>query len=288
MSKKDSKSLADSMTAGLASRGADLPRMFGTSAPPPVAVPLKDDTYEINLEAIQPDPEQPRKTFNETKLKELAASIKERGVSQPIAVYEAEPGSYTIITGERRWRAAKLAGATSVPCIVRGTDYDRSQIDLDQLIENVQRSDLEPIEAARAMHELMQKHDLNQKAAAQRLGKPRTWVVELCSILKIDEPLLERGQALPKRVLVEVARAPKSDHAALIDRALSVDNPVETIRRQRTSKTSRSAPTHYRERFDLDGKKPIKIEWGEDNPSDIDVAEALGKVIAQLRGRNVG
>lgn len=286
MSKKTD--LAAGMKRGLEGRAENLRDLYDGTPATPVAVPLSDDTYEIQLTAIQPDPNQPRKVFAEQQLEELAASIRERGVLEPISVYEGEPGSYVIITGERRWRASKLADKPSIPCIVRGSGYDRSQIDVDQLIENVQRADLEPVEAARALSDLMKKHELSQVATAKRLGKPRTWVVELASILKIDDALLERAQHLPKRVLVEVARAPQPEHEPLIDQALSVENPVETVREQRSNRKPRTPSTHYRERFDIDGKKPIKIEWGEEEPSDAEVAEALGKVIAQLRNRSVG
>ncbi len=290
MSKKSKDSLAESMKAGLAGRSGDLASVLGRDAPKPVAVPLRDDTYEIQLESIQPDPNQPRKVFDKQKLEELAASIRERGVRNPIDVYEAEPGSYTIITGERRWRAAKLADLTSVPCIVRGPDYDRSLIDVDQLIENVQRADLEPVEAAHALHELMQKHELSQSAAAKRIGKPRTWVVELASILKIDEQLLERGQHLGKQVLVEIARAPEPEHPELIKHALSGDGPLERVRQKRSNRQGSPRVVYYRESFPLENEPELEIRWKKppDEVDPVKLAEHLGNVVRQLIGRAEG
>lgn len=284
MSKK--QDLVAGMKRAREGRG-NLGEMIARQPSTPVAVPLKDDTYEIQLSAIQPDPNQPRKVFDEQRLKELAASIQERGVRNPIDVYESSPGQYTIITGERRWRASKLAGKETVPCIVRGSDYDRELIDVDQLIENVQRADLEPVEAARALADLMRKHDLSQKAAAKRLGKPRTWVVELSSILKIDDALLERAHDLGKQVLVEIARADETQHQKLLDEALSVENPLDRVRAKRKpAKTNR--PTYYRERFEVDNDAPVEIHWKRESVTDVQLADALGKVIAQLRNRSIG
>lgn len=287
-SKKSAESLSQSMKKGLADRTAGLASMFGKELATPVAVPLEDDTYEIGLDHIQPDPNQPRKVFDKTKLNELAASIRERGVQSPINVYETAAGSYTIISGERRYRAAKIAGLETVPCRVRGRDYDRTLIDLDQLIENVQRADLEPIEAARALRDLMKKHELSQVQAAKRIGKPRTWLAELVSILKIDKKLLDSADGIAKRVLVEIAREPEKEHKALLKTAKASDSPLSSIQEKRTTKKPRTPrPPVYRERFELDGKPDLEIKWHRD-PSEVDASElaaALQDVARQVEGR---
>src|SRR4029453_7177206 len=121
-------------------------------AAPTVAVPLNQDAYEIAIDHVEPDPQQPRKTFDAAELENLAASIRENGLLQPIIVYGSEePGRYRIIAGERRYRAAILAGKTTVPCLEMPPDFDRAMIDQLQLVENIQRADLQPIEAAQAI-----------------------------------------------------------------------------------------------------------------------------------------
>ena len=244
MSKK--VDLAGGMTRAHRGRGRGLRSMVSRPLADPVAVPLSDDSYEIKLTAIESNPNQPRKVFDEQQLRELASSIEVRGVLEPVIVYEKAPGRYVIIAGERRFRASKLAGKESIPCVVRGPDYDRSLISTDQLIENVQRADLEPIEAARALRNLMQEHDLSQVAASKQLGKPRTWVVELSSILRIDPELLDRAHALPKQALIEISRSPEIDHAELIDAVLGVKNPLSEVKKLKGATTPRPRTFHQR------------------------------------------
>ncbi len=143
---------------------------------------------EMKITEIEPDTNQPRKKFNEEKLVELADSIKEHGVLQPIIVAKKDD-YYQIIAGERRWRASKIAGLKTIPTIVR--DYDEKKIREVSLIENIQRENLNPIETAQAIKELMEEHNLTQEQLAKTLGKSRSAIANTVRILNLDERVIE-------------------------------------------------------------------------------------------------
>ena len=143
---------------------------------------------EMKITEIEPDINQPRKMFNEEKLTELADSIKEHGVLQPIIVAKKDD-YYQIIAGERRWRASKIAGLKTIPTIIR--DYDEKKIREVSLIENIQRENLNPIETAQAIKELMEEHNLTQEQLAKTLGKSRSAIANTVRILNLDERVIE-------------------------------------------------------------------------------------------------
>lgn len=140
----------------------------------------------IKLSQIEPNGEQPRKTFDEEALSELADSMKTYGVLQPLLVKQ-KGDRYQIIAGERRWRAAKLIGLKEVPVIIR--EYDRQQSVEIALIENVQRADLNLIEEALAYQQLMQEFGLKQEEIAARVSKNRTTIANSIRLLKLEEPV---------------------------------------------------------------------------------------------------
>lgn len=144
----------------------------------------------LPLHKIEPNPDQPRKTFDEEELQALADSIREHGIIQPLAVREIDSGIYQIIAGERRWRAARLAGLSEVPVQVIKAD-DRTVTEL-ALIENLQRQDLNPIEEAEGYHRLMQEYGLTQEAAAETVGKSRPAVANALRLLALPEELREQ------------------------------------------------------------------------------------------------
>ena len=161
---------------GLDSLFADLPE------------PSADDASVTSLPVreIEPDPEQPRKTFDETTLAELSQSIAENGLLQPIAVRPKKAGpGYIIIAGERRWRAARMAGLDEVPVLIK--DVTDEQAAALALIENLQREDLNPIEVAEGCHQLIEKYGLTQETAAKRLGKSRSAVTNSLRLLALPE-----------------------------------------------------------------------------------------------------
>ena len=140
----------------------------------------------INISRIEPNEGQPRKSFDEETLKELADSMKEYGILQPLLV-KRKGGNFQIIAGERRWRAAKMAGLKEVPVIVR--EYNKQQSVEIALIENVQRADLNPIEEALAYQQLMQEFGLKQEEIALRVSKNRATITNSIRLLKLAEPV---------------------------------------------------------------------------------------------------
>jgi ParB family chromosome partitioning protein len=142
----------------------------------------------VPLAAISPNPHQPRSPIREQDLAELAASIEEHGVIQPLVVTEA-PDGYQLIAGERRWRAARVAGLSKVPILVK--DVAPSEMLELALVENLQRSDLNPLEEAMAYQQLTDEFQLTQKQIAQRVGKSRTAVANTLRLLRAARPVQE-------------------------------------------------------------------------------------------------
>ncbi|WP_428770410.1 ParB/RepB/Spo0J family partition protein [Treponema sp. HNW] len=139
----------------------------------------------IPVDLLQPNPHQPRREFDEDALKELADSVKEHGIIQPVLVEKAEGGFYYIIAGERRTRAARMAGLKEVPVrIQKFSDTKKLEV---ALIENIQREDLNPLEEAKAYYKLMELGNLNQEETARRVGKNRSTVANALRLLKLPE-----------------------------------------------------------------------------------------------------
>ena len=138
---------------------------------------------ELNINDITPNPNQPRKHFDQDALQELADSIKVHGVIQPLVVNKLENGKYMIIAGERRWRASKLAGLDKVPVVIK--NYSDKQVKEISIIENLQREDLNPIEAARAIKQLMEEYSLTQEVVAERIGKSRSNIANTLRLLSL-------------------------------------------------------------------------------------------------------
>ena len=145
---------------------------------------VKKEEVMLKITEVEPSREQPRKNFNEDALLELADSIKQFGIIQPLIV-QKQDDDYEIIAGERRWRAAKLAGLKEVPVIIKNyTEQERVEI---ALIENIQREDLNPIEEALAFRRLLTEFELKQDELAERVSKSRTAVTNSMRLLKLDE-----------------------------------------------------------------------------------------------------
>ena len=143
-----------------------------------------ENIVEMKINSIEPNSNQPRKTFDDEKIDDLAESIKVHGVLQPIIVTK-KGDYYQIIAGERRWRASKKAGLKTIPAIVR--DYDEKKIREVALIENLQRQDLNALETAKAIKELMEEHSLTQEEISKTLGKSRSAIANTLRILNLDE-----------------------------------------------------------------------------------------------------
>ncbi len=197
---------------------------------------LPDKTQEIiniDITRIIPGDQQPRKVFKDTALQELAASIKERGVLQPIIVSRTGDGTFRLIAGERRWRATALAGLKKIPAIVKDVaSADSLEI---ALIENIQREDLNPVETAEAFHRLMKDFNLTQEELSAKVGKDRATVANYLRLLKLPDEIkkfvndgsLSMGHA---RAILSIEGKPNQLEAArrIIHKGLSV-RETETL-----------------------------------------------------------
>jgi len=178
----------------------------------------QNSVINVSIDKIEGNPDQPRKSFDQLSLKELAASIKEKGIIQPIIV-EKKNSSYIIIAGERRHRASKLAGLTEVPVIVKKfSENEKLEI---ALIENIQREDLNPIEEAAAYHDLMERGNLNQEEVATKVGKNRSTVANSLRLLK-----------LPENIQITLAKGAISAGHARAILALDTEDQMEDLHKR--------------------------------------------------------
>ncbi|PCH53300.1 MAG: chromosome partitioning protein ParB [Flavobacteriaceae bacterium] len=145
---------------------------------------------EIELDLIDVNPFQPRSYFNEDALQELASSIKELGVIQPITIRKLEGNKFQLVSGERRFRASKLIGKTTIPAYIRIAN-DQEMLEM-ALVENIQREDLDPIEVALSYQRLIEEIDLTQEEMSQRVGKKRSTISNYLRLLKLD-PIIQTG-----------------------------------------------------------------------------------------------
>ena len=189
---------------------------------------IKNSVIEIAIDKVFANPNQPRKIFNETALRELADSISVHGVIMPIVVNKKGDG-YMIIAGERRWRASKLAGKATVPAIVK--DYSERQVKEISLIENLQREDLNPIEAANAMKQLMEEYDITQEDLAERIGKSRSAVANTLRLLTLDGSVIEyvASGALSQGHARALVTLPKNEQISLARKAVSKNMSVREV-----------------------------------------------------------
>lgn len=152
----------------------------------------KEDINFIEIDEIAPNESQPRKTFNKEKMEELARSIKTHGVIQPIVVRK-QGSHYEVVAGERRWRAARIAGLSEVPCIVRELTDEQNM--LVAIIENVQREDLNPIEEARGIRAMIEDYELTQDEVAKAVSKSRPYITNALRMLKLPDAVLDMVSA---------------------------------------------------------------------------------------------
>ena len=291
MTMPSTESLTDAMRTGLDGRPAGrLRAMTSVEQPDPHAVPLDQNAYEVAIEHVEPDPGQPRKRFDEDELRNLAASIRENGLLQPIVVLRADgPGKFRIVAGERRYRAAMLAGLRTVPCLEVSRRVDPALIDQLQLVENLQRADLEPLEAAEAIESYIGRHGLSQREAARRLGKPLSFVAELLAIRRIPAQLLAADgvERLSKQTLVEIGRAPTNQRAQLLSEALA-GSSLDQIRDRRTNREPRARVVYFSDRFLVGGHPPVEIRWRRhpDEVTDDELLWVLAAVARQIAERS--
>lgn len=187
---------------------------------------------EVALAELRPNPEQPRRDFKESSLQELADSIREKGVLQPVLAEADVGGGYIVVAGERRVRAARLAGLERIPVVVRQfTAQEKLEI---ALVENVQREDLSPIEEAHAYKRLMEMADLSQEQVARKVGKDRSTVANTIRLLKLPEDAqsaLDQGTITPGHARALLMLVNVSDQQVLlrriVDKGISVREAEE-------------------------------------------------------------
>lgn len=221
--------------------GALLPGEDSFSVPDPAA---GDVVKLVPLGSVEPNPEQPRKDFSEAALEELASSIREKGVLQPLLV-EAWGSGYRIVAGERRWRASQLAGLSEVPVLVKSfSEESRMEI---ALIENIQRTDLTPLEEARAYRNLMDAFNLTQDDVAKKVGKQRSTVANSLRLLKLSDDMqqaVDRGtlSAGHARAILSVTLddGQKSLFQAIVSEQLSVREAEDRAHRLNAGEPARA------------------------------------------------
>jgi len=226
---------------------------------------------ELDLELLVPDPDQPRQHIDEEPLQELALSIKEQGIINPIVVRERNDGKYEIIAGERRYQAAKIAGLQEVPVIVRSVD--NLQALALALIENIQREDLNPLEEAQGISRLIREHGYSHEQVATILGRSRTSVTNLVRLLSLTEEVkemvlaneLEMGHA---RALLGLDGAEQVLLAKeVVAKGLSVRQTEESVRKMK------------KEGKEKGPKKRVVIKTRDDLILEEALADTLGAVV---------
>ena len=216
-----------------------------------------DTIYSLSVLDIDPNPNQPRQDFDKQALEELSASITEHGVLQPILVVKNDT-RYMIVAGERRWRAARLAGLGSIPALV--SDYTEKNIAEISLIENLQRDDLNPIETARGIRKLMEEYAMTQEAVLKQLGKSRSAIANLLRLLTLPDDIINHVihddfSAGHARALLACAN--EKDQKAIVNKILSAGLSVrETEQMVKTyatfsampvTKTKKEVPAEFKE-----------------------------------------
>lgn len=244
---KPRKALGKGLSALLPGRGQPGP-VAAATAPAPAATAPKPGTLRLGL--IQPNPMQPRTSFNADGLEELAASIRANGIIQPIIVRRMGEG-YQIVAGERRWRAARIAELEEVPVVVQDV-ADRAMLEV-ALIENIQREDLNPIETAHAFERLSRDLGLSQEEIGRRTGKDRTSIANIVRLLKLPKEvqllLAERRLSMGHaRAILGLATADEQIQLAEKTVALGLSvRQVETQVQEMTSDRGKSGPGSRKE-----------------------------------------
>lgn len=201
---------------------------------------------DLSIENIKPNPHQPRKTFEASKLQELADSIKEHGLLQPVVVQEGEGGEYILIAGERRLRASKLAGLSNIRAVLLDSDAQKKMREL-ALIENIQREGLNPIELAQSYQELLQEYNITQDELASRIKKSRPQIANTLGLLKLEkfvQDCIIEGKITQGHAKVLVTLSPKDQKLMLdsiLGQKLSVQETESLVRNIKDTQKSQES-----------------------------------------------
>lgn len=247
--------------------GTGLDALFQDNSP----IESEKSIITLSVNEVEPNREQPRKEFDEKALAELSKSIEKNGVIQPILVRPVTGGAYQIVAGERRWRAARMAGLTEVPVVIREmSDEDAAVF---ALIENLQREDLNPVEEAEGIRSLIEEFGMTQEEAADRVGKSRTAVTNTLRLLKL--PANIRSMVVNGKITAGHARAliPLEEEGEMLRIANAVTDNNLTVREvEKIVKTSLAG----------EKSKPSKREKKRDKYYDeveLALTQALGRKV---------
>ena len=246
----------------------------------------------IEISRIKLDPEQPRKSLNQKRLNELAESIKKHGLLQPISVeYIEHEDCFKIINGERRYKAAKLSDLQELPCIIK--NIDRHTRLIHQLIENIQRQDLPPLEEADSIQALINKKRMDnpnysQREASRELGLPKSYVNEMLSLLKLPQDIKESvrtSDTVPKSLLLLLLR--QSDEKNIKEFYRQIKEGKLTIQEVKTklkkSKSNKGRPKYYEYKFESPGREfVLKIKFKKSEIEQSEIINAINQVLNSL------
>ncbi len=242
------------MKKGLGSRlGKGLDSLFSDDLPSTIE-PETAET-ELKLTEIEPNKYQPRREFDKEKLESLAESIKEHGIIQPLVVVKNASGMYTIVAGERRWRAAKLAGLKAVPAVIK--EYTPEQIAQIALIENLQREDLNPIEEALGYQSLMDEYNMTQENISHTIGKSRSAVANALRLLVLEDEIkkmLEKGELTSGHARAVLSLPDKKSRLILAKRI--IDEGLNVRQSENLAKYMQKAPAKKKKPSD----KQLELE----------------------------
>lgn len=234
---------------------------------------------QLPLQRVEPNPDQPRREFDPEALEDLADSIREHGIIQPLTVRQLPSGFYQIIAGERRWRAARIAGLEEVPAMVIEAD-DKKAMEL-ALIENLQRQDLNPVEEALGYDSLLKEYHMTQEEAAQRVGKSRSAVANALRLLNLEEDilnLLKEGKLTPghARAILSISDPKRRKEAAQKVVALDLSVRQTELLCKNLSKKEKPAP------------EPPKFQVDYVAECEKELTHHLGRAVKIVAGKRKG
>lgn len=276
--------------------------LHGRSTPPPPARSTVDRSRyqglerlkggnEIPVDRLARDPSQPREIFDEAALQELVESIESLGVLQPIRVrWDEELGMYVIIAGERRFRAAKMAGLKAVPCVVQEGELTESQRLIEQLAENIIRADLQPVEQAKAFRRLMELNGWSARQLAREMHIADANIVRALALLELPEGVqdeVEAGRLAPS-VAYEVSRLESPEEQAklahrVVAEKMTRDQVADVVKARKQGRGAAS-PAAARAEFKLEGGRKVTVAGLPDDRPDT-VLAALAEATRQARRR---
>jgi len=280
-----------------------LPLSETAGGPARVGVMRMRGAFLIELGRIRPDPKQPRRDIDAQELENLTASVRERGIKQPIRVcFIHSEDVYQIISGERRYQAAKAAGLPTMPCIIEdapaGQVPPRREVLVDQIVENWQREDLNPYDLSDALKELRDEHGLTQETIAKVTGKPKSEISRFLAMQRVSagvQAVVREDQEgrFSRRHVVALSQVSEHEQAGLAQRikdeklsAVETERIVERMRRKTTGGQVRGAPTTMR-RFSV-GTTQVKIVFRKKSVTRDDVLDVLTRVREMVQREDEG